>query len=80
MNKYRNKNSGVLISEREYNSMSYSEKQNYRRIDSSSDSSGDFLTSAVVGAVTDSAILGTVVGGSITGAILGDIFDGDLFD
>lgn len=80
MNKYRNKNSGVLVSEREYNNMSYSEQQNYRRTDSSNNSSRDFLTSTVVGAITDSAILGTVIGGSITGAILGDVLDGDLFD
>lgn len=78
MSKYRNKSSGVLITDYEYYKMSYSEQQNYRKVEENS--SEDFLTSAVVSAVTDSAIVGTIVGGSITGALLGDILDGDLMD
>lgn len=42
---------------------------------------GDFVTSAIIGGVTNSAIIGTVLGGDPVGAILGDIFNGgDLFD
>jgi len=44
------------------------------------DSSGDFLTSAVIGAVTGSAILGGLFGGDMLGGILGDSLDGDLMD
>lgn len=44
------------------------------------DDSGDFLTSAVIGAVTDNAIVGGLLGGDMLGGIIGDIFsDGDLF-
>ena len=39
-----------------------------------------FITSAVVGAVTDSTILGALVGGSVLGAVAGDLLDSDLFD
>jgi hypothetical protein len=43
-------------------------------------SDGDFIVSAVIGAVTDSAILGGLIGGDIVGGIVGDLLDGDLFD
>ena len=36
----------------------------------------EFLTSAVVGAVTGSSIVGGIVGGSFTGGLLGDILEG----
>lgn len=42
--------------------------------------SGDFVTSAVVGAVTGSALLGGLIGGDIVGGVVGDLLDGDLFD
>lgn len=44
------------------------------------DSSSRFITSAVIGAVTDSALLGGLLGGDIIGGTLGDMSDGDLMD
>lgn len=44
------------------------------------DDDSRFVTSLVIGAVTDSAILGAIVGGDVTGGIVGDILDGDLMD
>lgn len=41
---------------------------------------GDFITSFVLGAATDSALLGGLLGGSMAGGLLGDLLDGDLFD
>ena len=48
--------------------------------DSQSQSSGDPLLSAAIGAATGSTILGGLIGGSFTGALLGDALDGDIFD
>lgn len=43
--------------------------------------SDDFITSAVIGAVTDSALLGGLIGGDLVGGIVGDLLNGgDLFD
>ena len=44
------------------------------------DSSSQFITSAVIGAITDSALLGGLLGGDILGGTLGDMSDGDLMD
>lgn len=41
------------------------------------DDSGDFLTSAVVGYVTDSTLVGAVVGGDLLGAVVGDALNDD---
>lgn len=41
--------------------------------------SGDFLTSFVIGAMTDSSLLGGIIGGDIVGGMLGDMMDGELF-
>lgn len=38
---------------------------------------GDFVLSAVVGAVTNSTVIGTIVGGNLLGGLLGDIIGGD---
>lgn len=43
---------------------------------SNSSSDGDFLTSAVIGAVTGSSILGGLLGGDMVGGLLGDAFEG----
>jgi len=41
---------------------------------------GDFVTSMLVGAMTDNAIIGGVIGGSMLGGICGDMMgDGGLF-
>lgn len=37
---------------------------------------GDFILSAVVGAVTGSSILGGLIGGDFTGGLLGDLLEG----
>ena len=39
-----------------------------------------FLTSMLVGSLTDSAILGGLIGGDPIGGLLGDLLDGDLMD
>lgn len=44
------------------------------------DEDDSFLTSAVIGAATDSALLGGLLGGDIIGGVVGDLLDGDLFD
>ena len=85
MSNYRNKNTGIVISESEYYTMDRSERLNYRQISTSTNSSnnrgsGDFLTSAVIGAATGSALLGGLLGGDMLGGIAGDMFDGDLMD
>jgi hypothetical protein len=76
MANFKNIKTGAVISSSTYYSLSSYERNNYGEIDSS----GDFLTSAVIGALTGSAIIGGIVGGSIEGGIVGDLLDGDLFD
>lgn len=44
------------------------------------DEDDSFLTSAIIGGLTDSALLGGLLGGDLLGGILGDSLDGDLFD
>lgn len=76
---YKHRRTGRTISTSDYHDMESWEQSDYVR-ESSSGSSGDFLTSAVIGAVTDSALLGGLLGGSMTGGVVGDMLDGDLFD
>lgn len=85
MARYRNISSGILVSSSEYYAMSYSEQRNYRistnSSTTSSNNNGGFMTSAIIGHVTDSALLGGLLGGDIVGGIVGDMFsDGDLMD
>lgn len=51
-----------------------------RELERKLNGSGDFLTSAVIGAATGSALLGGILGGDLLGGVVGDLFDGDLFD
>lgn len=44
------------------------------------DDTDRFVSSAIIGAVTDSAIIGGLLGGSLLGGIVGDGLDGDLDD
>ena len=76
MPKFKNKETGDVISAETYYSLPDYMKVDYGQVDDS----GDFLTSAIIGAATDSAILGGLLGGSMAGGILGDLMDGDLFD
>lgn len=80
--KYVHKTTGQVIEESTYDYMTYLEQRNYRELDSSDrlNSTGDFIISAAIGAVTDSAILGGFIGGDMLGGIVGDLLDGDLFD
>lgn len=41
------------------------------------DEDGDFFTSLVVAAATDSTTLGLMAGGDLSGAIIGDVLAGD---
>ncbi len=47
----------------------------YRQVSYEDD--GDFFTSFVVGAVTDSTLIGGLVGGDFIGAAIGDALFGD---
>lgn len=76
MANYKHRQTGSVISSSTYYSLPSYERADYGEVNDS----GDFLTSTVIGAVTDSAILGGLLGGSITGGIVGDLLDGDLFD
>lgn len=75
MAKYKHKTTGNIIDQERYDRLYLFEQTQYVKVDS-----GDFATSAIIGAVTDSAILGGLIGGSVIGGILGDSIDGDLFD
>lgn len=87
---YKNRNNGVIITEKEYFNLSYSERSNYFEYSSSSndddDNTTNLLVSGAIGYVTDSALLGGLVGGSMLGGIIGDVLntdesgDGGLFD
>lgn len=77
MANFKHIQTGSVISSATYYSLPSNEKANYSE---QQNDSGDFLTSAIIGVVTDSAIIGGLLGGSITGGIVGDLFDGDLFD
>jgi hypothetical protein len=84
MSNYKNRYTNRLITETEYYNLFPSERGDYERISihdvPQRDSGGDFMTSAVIGAVTDSAFLGGFIGGDMLGGIVGDIIDGDLGD
>lgn len=81
MARYRHKITKEVISQRTFDDLYYSQQKNYVEIeDRNGSGSGDFLTSAIIGAATDSALLGGLLGGSMTGGLMGDLFDGDLFD
>jgi hypothetical protein len=44
------------------------------------DDSGNFVTSAAIGYITDNPLIGGAIGGSMSGGILGSSLDGDLFN
>ena len=79
MRTFKHKITGKIITEDTYNEL-YSFEQSDYILQSSSNSGGDFITSAIIGGVTDSALLGGLLGGDILGGVVGDLFDGDLFD
>jgi hypothetical protein len=80
--KYVHKQTNRVISSYDYDNLDFEEQCDYRRLrsDEQLDSSGDFLSSVIIGAVTDSAIIGGVLGGDLLGGVVGDMLDGDLFD
>lgn len=78
MSHYVNRYTGRKISEQEYFGLPTYEKERYSY--ESSNSNSDFVTSALIGTVTDSALLGGLLGGDIVGGVLGDMLDGDLLD
>lgn len=61
----------------ECDTCTYSKRDRILESRSSSNSDGDFLTSAVVAAVTDSTLTGFLVGGDLMGSMLGDSLFGD---
>lgn len=74
---------GKYITDREaeqiMDKLSSEEREHFRsalKSDSRSSNSDDFLTSAIIGAVTGSSILGGLIGGSFLGGILGDTLEG----
>lgn len=44
------------------------------------DESGNFVTSAAIGYITDNPLIGGAIGGSMSGGLLGSSLDGDLFN
>ncbi len=50
------------------------------KCDYEDDDGTSFLTSLIIGGITDSAILGGLLGGDMLGGIIGDMMDGDLMD
>jgi hypothetical protein len=84
MGTYRHMRTGRVITESEYRRMSSYDQKDYSYqggSSSTSDSSGDFLMSAAIGAATDNALLGGILGGDMAGGIVGDLMSGGgLFD
>lgn len=85
MTTYKHMRTGRVITESEYRGLLSYEQREYSYNGSSSsrerDTTGDFLTSAAIGAATDSALLGGILGGDMAGGIVGDLLSGDgLFD
>lgn len=76
MSHYVNRYTGRKISEHEYSGLSTYEKEKY----SYESNNSNFITSALIGTVTDSALLGGLLGGDIVGGVVGDMLDGDLLD
>lgn len=79
---YKHMRTGRVITESDYRRLSsYDQREYSYNGSSSSDSSGDFLTSAAIGYATDNALLGGILGGDMAGGIVGDLLSGDgLFD
>lgn len=79
MTTYKHIRTGRVITESDYRRLSSYDQRDYSYNGSSStsDSSGDFLTSAAIGYVTDNALLGGALGGDMLGGIVGDLLDGD---
>jgi hypothetical protein len=75
---YKHRDTGRIISNNEYYHLPDLLQIDYKKLPEAD--SGDFLTSAVIGSVTDSALLGGLLGGDLAGGIVGDLLDGDLFD
>lgn len=82
MTAYQHKRTGVILREETYWALPYSEQLDYVQINArqTTDASGNFILSAVIGFATDSALLGGLLGGDLLGGIMGDIIDGDLMD
>lgn len=85
MGTYRHMRTGRVITEYDYRRLPSYEQREYSYQGSSSsrerDTTGDFITSAAIGAATDSALIGGLLGGDIAGGIVGDLLNGgDLFD
>jgi hypothetical protein len=80
MTTYKHMRTGRVITESDYRRLSSYDQRDYTYNGSSSstsNSSGDFLTSAAIGYATDNALLGGVLGGDMLGGIVGDLLDGD---
>lgn len=73
---YKSKFTSRTLTEEEYWNLPSYLRQDYQKCDNG----GNFLMSAVIGAVTDSALLGGMVGGDLLGGLVGDLLDGSLFD
>ena len=85
MGTYKHMCTGRVITESDYRRLLSYEQREYSYQGSSSsrerDTTGDFLTSAAIGAATDSALIGGLLGGDIAGGIVGDLLNGGgLFD
>jgi len=91
MKLYKNIKTGELITEYDFEKLNRIEKYSYQEYiisrgyaeldeKSNSNESSGFITSAIIGAATNSALLGGLLGGDLMGGIVGDLFDGDLFD
>lgn len=85
MTTYKHMRTGRVITESEYIRLHSYEQREYtyngNSTTTTSDSSGDFLMSAAIGAATDNALIGGLLGGDMAGGIIGDLLSGDgLFD
>lgn len=83
MTTYKHMRTGRVITESDYRRLSSYDQRDYSYQGSSltSNSSGDFLTSAAIGYATDNALLGGILGGDMAGGIVGDLLGGGgLFD
>lgn len=76
MTRYRNIETGEMISMTDYIALPYHQRVDFKEVDNS----GEFITSAIIGAATGSSLLGGIMGGDIVGGIVGDLLDGDLWD
>ena len=76
MANFKHKETGSIISLSTFQSLPSYEKGYYGEVNEQ----GDFLTSLIVGAATDSFLLGGLIGGSMLGGLLGDSLGDSLFD